>query len=581
MRQEEALTILKTGANVFLTGEPGSGKTHTVNAYVAYLRERGIEPAITASTGIAATHIGGRTIHSWSGIGIKRHITPHDLELLLKREKTALRIKNTHVLIIDEVSMLDAATIASVDEILRALRKDTMRPFGGLQVVFVGDFFQLPPTDRRDNEAPRLLENEQTSSFAFTSPAWHAAAPRVCYLSEQHRQEDTAFLDLLAAIRRGTAGERERAVLRTRYAKTAQDAPHLYTHNANVDTENVARLATLPGKEKTFEMASKGPSKLVETLKRGCLSPETLRLKVNARVMFTKNDLITGKYVNGTLGTVIGFSKESGIPVVRTSDDKTVFAEPEEWRIEEGGQILARIMQIPLRLAWAMTIHKSQGMSLDAAHMDLSNTFEYGQGYVALSRVRALAGLSLAGLNSRALEVHPDVRAKDDEFRTASDAARQMFQEMSKQAIRQQHDQFVRACGGQKARARTHSSAHDTTSQKTTTSRGPARWKQTFDLIAGGMTLEAAAQERGLTVNTIMKHLEELAERDALDRSKLTHLARGNEGDIEHARTALENAPTTHLKPIFKQLGGTIPYETIRLARLLHEFPIPSPQPKE
>ena len=155
MKQDDALTILKTGMNVFLTGEPGSGKTHTVNAYVKYLRERGVEPAITASTGIAATHVGGYTIHSWSGIGVKHNVDDYDIEIIQSREKTAKRIINAKVLIIDEISMLDAATLGSVDRVLRTLRHKPLQeedPFGGLQVVFVGDFFRrrLFPGDRRD-----------------------------------------------------------------------------------------------------------------------------------------------------------------------------------------------------------------------------------------------------------------------------------------------------------------------------------------------------------------------------------------------------------------------------------------------
>ncbi|TSC67600.1 MAG: ATPase AAA, partial [Parcubacteria group bacterium Gr01-1014_66] len=167
-------------------------------------------------------------------------------------------------------------------------------------------------------------------------------------------------------------------------------------------------------------MRSRGPQKIVDALKRGCLSPDLLSLKIGARVMFTKNDAVTRKFVNGTLAIVIGFEKEMGYPMVKTRAGRIIVATPMEWNLEDGGHILARIIQIPLRLAWALTVHKSQGMSLDAAHMDLSNTFEYGQGYVALSRVRTLAGLSLAGLNKRALEIHPEIRIKDSEFRGQS-----------------------------------------------------------------------------------------------------------------------------------------------------------------
>src|SRR3984957_17353698 len=153
MTQDEAFAILKTGLNVFLTGEPGSGKTYTINRYVQWLRERGIEPAVTASTGIAATHINGMTIHSWSGIGIKSNVSDYDVELIQSREKTAMRIVQAKVLIIDEISMLEAQTLESVDRVLRTLRHKPMlpeEPFGGLQIIFVGDFFQLPPISKKE-----------------------------------------------------------------------------------------------------------------------------------------------------------------------------------------------------------------------------------------------------------------------------------------------------------------------------------------------------------------------------------------------------------------------------------------------
>ena len=192
--QEAGLSILKTGANVFLTGEPGSGKTHTVNAYIRYLREHGINPAITASTGIAATHVGGMTIHSWSGIGIKRALTEYDLDFLSSNEGLTKRIATAKVLIIDEISMLDGTVLAMVEQVTRTLRRKE-EPFGGLQVVFVGDFFQLPPIANK--------EKAERAQFCFESNAWRTANPIVCYLSEQHRQDDTAFLSTLGAIRRG------------------------------------------------------------------------------------------------------------------------------------------------------------------------------------------------------------------------------------------------------------------------------------------------------------------------------------------------------------------------------------------
>jgi ATP-dependent DNA helicase PIF1 len=454
MKQETALTILQTGANVFLTGEPGSGKTHTVNRYAAWLRERGIEPAITASTGIAATHIGGYTIHSWSGIGVRRDLAAYDIDKIGQNERVVKRIRGARVLIVDEVSMLSATTLSMAELVCREVRK-VDAPFGGLQVVLVGDFFQLPPVVRREADAETTSRigfgedaAEGSAPFAFRSPAWEALDPLVCYLSEQHRQEDAAFLDLLSGIRRGELTPAHRALLQTRRGQSVKAGmTQLYSHNADVDRINDVEIGKISGTAQVFHMTSQGTDTLVASLKRGCLSPETLSLKVGARVMFTKND-VERAFVNGTLGIVIGFSKDGGYPIVKTNSGRVVVAEPLEWHIEDGGRVLARIRQIPLRLAWAMTVHKSQGMSLDAAHMDLAQAFEYGQGYVALSRVRTLAGLSIEGLNARALEVHPEVAAKDRDFKLRSAAARKAFEAMAAEEHAKLAGNFLRASGG-------------------------------------------------------------------------------------------------------------------------------------
>ncbi len=436
MTQAQALQILKTGANVFLTGEPGSGKTHTINTYISWLRERGIEPAITASTGIAATHVGGMTIHAWSGIGIKKELSEWDLEALLEREPLVRRVRLAHVLIIDEVSMLDARLLSLVDRAVRTLRGNE-RPFGGLQVIFVGDFFQLPPVSKGE-----------PSKFAFESPSWEEANPLHCYLNEQHRQEDGVFLELLAGLRAGTLTESHKNALRARaeYPEDGDLSTRLYPHNADVDRINEEALSKIEGEAKMFAMRSEGGKALVEALKRGCLSPETLALKEGASVMFTRNNFEAG-YVNGTLGVVTGFS-ESGFPLVRTREGAMIEASPEEWRIDDRARTLAKIVQVPLRLAWAITVHKSQGMSLDAAVMDLSAAFEYGQGYVALSRVRSLSGLYLSGFNERALAVHPQILKKDSHFKDASAAARNTFVAMTFDELTGLHKQFVQKSGG-------------------------------------------------------------------------------------------------------------------------------------
>ena len=583
MTQDEALNILKTGANVFLTGEPGSGKTHTVNAYAAYLRSFGVEPAITASTGIAATHIGGQTLHSWCGIGVRPKLTPYDLDSIAGNRKVMARVGNTHVLVIDEVSMLSAETLAMADAVCRTVRRRE-EPFGGLQVVLVGDFFQLPPISRREETGAAtrgelfassrhgMSVRSGASDFAFSSRVWERANPIICYLSEQHRQEDAAFLEFLGAVRRGAVAERHKALLRTRYKKAAEGGvTELYSHNADVDHINAAELAKLPGEPRVFVMTGKGPDALVASLRRGCLSPEVLSLKTGARVIFTKNDA-AGRFVNGTLGTVIGFAKEHGTPLVETGSGlsaggnaqagRRISAEPIEWNMQEGGRILARITQVPLRLAWAITVHKSQGMSLDGAHMDLSDAFEYGQGYVALSRVRSLRGLSLSGLNARALEVHPSICAKDARFKENSAAAREKFRALPLPELKKMHDNFLRAVGGRPGAGRA--------------ARAPKEKTDTLEvtkvLVLQKLSLPDIAEKRGQKVGTILNHLERLKEKGSIVPARdLLHLSPDPDRFVKMEkafRAVFAKTKELRLSPARDLLDDSFSFEELRLARL-------------
>lgn len=444
MTQDQALAILKTGAHVFLTGEAGAGKTYVINQYTDYLREHEIDFAVTASTGIAATHIHGMTIHSFSGIGVQSTLDENALKHIAENRYVSKRIKKAKVLIIDEISMLDGKVLALVEQVCRKVRKLRV-PFGGLQVVLVGDFFQLPPVSKQGNEG--------SAEFAFAADVWQQLNPTVCYLTEQHRQEDQVFLSILSAIRRNEFDETHFESMSERMI-TKEELPdnmtRLYSHNANVDSLNATELKRLPHKTHVYVMALRGPEALTSALIRGCLSPERLELKEGATVMFTKNNQGAG-YVNGTLGVVIGFTEEKKYPIVKTKDGMKIEVEPVEWTISEGDEVFAKITQLPLRLAWAMTIHKSQGVSLDAAVMDLSQTFEYGQGYVALSRVRSLSGVHLLGVNARAFQVHPTVLIEDQRFREASLRAEDEYANLSKEKISELESNFITLCGGKRS----------------------------------------------------------------------------------------------------------------------------------
>ncbi|HRH24111.1 MAG TPA: AAA family ATPase [Candidatus Paceibacterota bacterium] len=551
MTQNEALNILKTGANAFLTGEPGSGKTHTVNAYVEWLRSHDIEPAITASTGIAATHVGGMTIHAWSGIGIREYLSASDLDAISSKEHIVRRLNKTAVLIIDEVSMLSGEVLSMVDQVLREVRHSE-RAFGGVQVVLVGDFFQLPPVSKASREA----------SFAFQSDAWRRLNPIPLYLEEQHRQEDAKFGGILASIRSGTFDHTDMSHISSRQTEPedAGDIPRLYTHNADVDRINAEKLASIPGSGKGFLMDTSGAPTLIESLKRGCLSPERLELKVGAVVMFTKNNPLAG-FANGTLGVVAGFENGTGYPVVELRDGRRIAVAPQEWVVEENGKVRAKLTQVPLRLAWAITIHKSQGASMDAAMIDLSRAFEYGQGYVALSRLRTLEGLYLLGWNENALAIHPAVRSVDERFREASGEAAAVFNSLEETGERRVlEENFLTASGGSLE-------VIDTDAPR---GEKPTTYDETYMLLKEGKTLEEVVKARELTFGTIVSHLEKLSEAGKLSTEQVRALASKRLIDgLGAISEAAGNKSFKALTPVFKKLKGKYTFDEIRLARLI------------
>lgn len=556
MKQTEALDILKLGRNVFLTGEPGSGKTHTVNAYVSFLKSCGIEPAITASTGIAATHIGGMTIHSWSGIGIAKYLSKYELNAITSKDRLVTRITDAKVLIIDEISMLDAATLELVNKVCQTIRKSE-KPFGGLQMVFVGDFFQLPPVSRNDEEPPK---------FAYESTAWQLADPHICYLSEQYRQEDEVFLGILQALRRGKISKHDTECLLARQgielAEEDAGIPKLFPHNANVDALNDLELRRIQEEAHIFTMECHGRRQLVEQLQRGCLSPETLKLKIGARVMFTKNN-IAGKFVNGTIGEVVGFDVETGYPKVRTRRRGVILAEPVMWSMMADGKTLASLTQLPLRLAWAITVHKSQGMSLDAAFMDLSQAFAFGQGYVALSRVRSLEGLYLGGLNERALEVDQNVLEQDTVFRLKSDEVQKEYSKLFIDGLEELQRNFLLSCGGDLNKGIKKSLKKRKTK--------PKRYERTVEMIAGGMNIADIARELGFTEGTVMTHLEEANAKGKIRDEQMKHLKGENTDGLKEIHAAFSELGITFLNPVRDHLEGRYSYDDIRLARLFYK----------
>ncbi len=558
MNQARALDILKTGANVFLTGEPGAGKTYVINQYIAWLEAAGLHVAVTASTGIAATHIGGMTIHSWSGVGARDTINQYDLDQIMTREKVVKRMKKAQVLIIDEISMIDGTMLDMVDVITRTAR-GRGDAFGALQVIFVGDFFQLPPVTKMGN----------MMRYGFESRAWENARPLICYLSDQFRQEDEQLLALLTSIRRNQIEEEHYTLLneQTDISYENIEPTRLYTHNADVDLVNNTKLAALPGKPKTFKMAGRGSKPLLEGLVKNCLSPDTLILKEDAMVMCTKNNFEAG-YVNGTLAKVVDFERETGLPIIETTEGKRIVMNTTTWDVIEDGKTLAQIEQIPLRLAWAITVHKSQGMSLDAVEVDLSKAFVFGQGYVALSRVRTLAGLKVLGLSANALSVDPKIVRRDAGFRSESESAEETFVALDPMDLATMHEQFVTALNGkipQEGEVKVKKTSFERIQKEST-------YALTRQFILEGKKIATIAKEREMTVSTIINHVEKLAAEKQITAGDIKQIFE-YDFDLDEAIKVLRDAIDEHgvekLKPLYEATGEQYDYESIRLVRAI------------
>ncbi|MDP2593473.1 MAG: AAA family ATPase [bacterium] len=545
MTQNEALEILKTGRNCYITGPAGSGKTHLLNKYIEYLKKNEVSVGVTASTGIAATHLGGVTIHSWTGMGIRDFLSKEILEDLEGKQYLWKRMEKASVLVIDEISMLHHFRLDMVDMILRAFKRNDV-PFGGIQVVLCGDFFQLPPIRGRGEEEP---------FFAYRAKSWQEGNFTTLYLGEQYRQDDDIFLKVLNAIRAGRGKTEARKHLEERLKAPRKEGviqTMLYTHNVDVDRENEKELSKIGDRCFEYKMSASGNPYLVATLKKSCLAPEILKLKVGARVMFVKNNFDAG-YVNGTLGTVTSASAYGA--TVETALGHRISVEKASWMVEEDGRIKAEVEQLPLRLAWAITVHKSQGMTMDAVKTDLSKSFEKGMGYVALSRVRSFLGLTLLGLNEVALEINEEVLAVDGEFFKSSARAAYEFGEIGEKEKILAQREFLGKVGGRANKKTIKVSTFD----------------ETKKLLLEKMSLGEMAERRGFTKETIISHIEKISSEDfsvdvscirnELPKEKLLKITSAFERSFE--KTGGYN-----LAPVKAMLGGKFSYLDIRLARL-------------
>ncbi|APA10965.1 hypothetical protein SS1G_03340 [Sclerotinia sclerotiorum 1980 UF-70] len=457
--------VVDHGKSVFFTGSAGTGKSVLMRSIIAALKKKyvreGDRVAVTASTGLAACNIGGVTLHSFGGIGLGKEDVPSLIRKIKKNNKAKLRWTRTKVLVIDEISMVDGDLFDKLEEIARGMRNNG-RPFGGIQLVITGDFFQLPPV-------PDYNQKSRGVKFAFDAATWGTAIHHTIGLTEVFRQKDPVFANMLNEMRLGKVSQDTiKAFAGMKRAINYEDdltATELFPTRNEVENSNTFRLRSLHGKSYRYDAADSGSitdEGMREKLLSNMMAPKSIELKKGAQVMLIKN--MDDGLVNGSLGKVVAFMSEksfeiydsnpdilnekefsdaeeehnrqsdlarfkqtnkelpiTGIsnngrlfPLVRFSiPDGTVrdlLVQPEEWKIElPNGEIQAQRTQLPLILAWALSIHKAQGQTLERVKIDLKRVFENGQAYVALSRATSQAGLEVQNFDPKKVMAHPRV----------------------------------------------------------------------------------------------------------------------------------------------------------------------------
>ncbi|KAG2204550.1 hypothetical protein INT47_012609 [Mucor saturninus] len=391
--------VIKEKKNVFFSGSAGTGKSVLLRSIVSTLQTilSKDEIGVTASTGIAAVNIDGSTIYSFASIGLGTQNPGLYISSILRKHPKANLLRKTKVLIIDEISMISARTLDLIDCVLRGVRSNS-NPFGGIQVIFCGDFYQLPPINAE-------------YGLAFKANCWDNAIDKTFILKTPFRQTDQGLAAMLNEIRVGIVSPKTEAIFkklsRPLNNVTNIEPTELFPLRKEVDRSNTYKLQQLNGQERVFIAEDSGKDVYLIS----CMAPKKLTLKVGCQVMLIKN--LTPTLVNGSVGIVTSFgkNKENGreLPVVKFANGETKVLDSEDWRVEVGGKYKACRTQIPLILAWAISIHKSQGQTIDWMQVDLAKTFEDGQAYVALSRSVSLDSMRVLNFDRKLVKAHGGV----------------------------------------------------------------------------------------------------------------------------------------------------------------------------
>lgn len=411
--------------NVFLTGMAGTGKSHLLRRWLEIAPEDKTI-ALTASTGIAALNIGGMTIHRWAGIGIgDKPIKGLALNILGSTYPYYREIKNriqgTDIIVIDEISMLGGYFLNYLNKFFQIIRSSD-QPFGGIQIVSTGDFLQLPPV-RKNQKEPY--------DWAFKSEAWQEGDFKAFELTKVHRQSDPYFIEMLAGMRTGWMNQRAVGLLRSRVSSfPAASITRIFPTNNAVKAWNQAQIDELPGEALTYEMETNadplddGHQKALSFLKTNMPADEILTLKPGCLVMVTVNtyhrDMGWADCMNGEVGEFVEYHGAHDGLIVRLPGDRVTLIKKRAWNYKSGDDFRKKrpesdaddvwVKQYPVRLAYAMTIHKSQGLTLDAGYVDIRQAIEPGQAYVALSRFRTKEGLYLKEM-PKGLYSNPEAKA--------------------------------------------------------------------------------------------------------------------------------------------------------------------------
>ncbi len=530
--QEHALDTLQRQGNVFLTGAAGTGKSFLLDHY---LQGKSSEDfPIVASTGAAAVIVGGRTFHSFFGLGIMEGGLEATVTRAMRSKKLMRRLQRACCVVIDEVSMLSGMTLRAAETIARVARGNP-DPWGGLRIIAVGDFAQLPP----------ITPGSVDKDWAFLHSVWQESDFTPALLTTVMRTQDTSFLEILNFVRDGIVNDRVREFLdeRTKESRGDEEGTRLYPHRAQADQYNLLRLEQIEEPVHAFPTEYVGDGKYVEAAKRVLPIPDTLLLKRGALIMMRKNDASGEyRYVNGTLGHIRSFSEDALHVRLLSGEEIDVVKEKFSSLDGDGNEVVAA-WNFPVTLAWATTIHKAQGASLDRMIVDLHQLWEPGQAYVALSRVRSGAGLRIERWSASSIRAERLVTS--------------FYDSLSNQATKYQPKPFFEpAIAPEEEESKTKKHAF---SQK-------ERLKRTRELLADGAGLSLIAEACGVTQSTVLNYIEKLV--GLGDAPSLTYLIE-DFPEVDAIRSLYEEHGFQFMKPVFEALQGRVSYDQLKLVRIV------------